>query len=212
MGNAEVIKRVYAIDDSKQRYYLGGDNQLESADSRQYGPVAKRDILGVVMIHLATATAPPKPRHRYAVAAGWGLAIATIMLAVAQLYRIDELLPETERWAVPGGYQAGVTIVLLLMTAEIFALPALLRMHLSPLAHLVSAVLSVIAPWGWLLISLWLFGTSSSSLLLGTFVFVPWYVSLAVALLWLAASLWVLRMLGYGVYARMLAQRMRRRQ
>lgn len=196
LAGQQVVKRLVRIDTARDRYYLQGDADA-SADSRHYGPVPKRAILGVVMITLPVAVDPPVARHPRALVAGWMLAAGTIVLLVAQLYRIDELLPATERWGLPGGIHTGVAIILLLMTAELFAVPALLRMRLSPLGHIVSAGLSIVAPWGWLLTSLWLYGSSASSLLLGTLVAVPWYITLVVALMWLAASLQTLKMLGY---------------
>ncbi len=39
-------KRVYKLRDNQ--YFVLGDNSLNSMDSREYGPISKKDILGVV--------------------------------------------------------------------------------------------------------------------------------------------------------------------
>jgi len=44
----DVIKRIRAVT-SDGKYYLEGDNHLESVDSREYGAVSPDQILGVVI-------------------------------------------------------------------------------------------------------------------------------------------------------------------
>jgi SOS-response transcriptional repressor LexA len=68
-ASREVVKRIEKIDGNK--VYLRGDNQLESVDSGEFGPVKKDDILGVVMLKLAVAVSPPKPRQPYGPLIGW---------------------------------------------------------------------------------------------------------------------------------------------
>ena len=48
----EVIKRVDAI--KKNKVYLVGDNKRQSTDSRQYGPVTKKAIIGVALFAVST--------------------------------------------------------------------------------------------------------------------------------------------------------------
>ncbi len=48
LASEEVVKRVRSITDAG-KYYLVGDNHAQSVDSREYGPVSRTDILGVVL-------------------------------------------------------------------------------------------------------------------------------------------------------------------
>lgn len=48
MGGREVLKRIAAIH-KNHMYELLGDNQNESTDSRQHGPVPRTSILSVVV-------------------------------------------------------------------------------------------------------------------------------------------------------------------
>jgi len=46
-----LLKRVEAIaDEGERRFYVAGDNAAESRDSRAFGPVARRDIVGKAWI------------------------------------------------------------------------------------------------------------------------------------------------------------------
>lgn len=48
LASEEVIKRVRSITEAG-KFYLVGDNHAESVDSREYGPVRRSDIIGVVL-------------------------------------------------------------------------------------------------------------------------------------------------------------------
>lgn len=48
LASEEVIKRVRSITEAG-RFYLVGDNHAQSVDSREYGPVKRSDIQGVVL-------------------------------------------------------------------------------------------------------------------------------------------------------------------
>lgn len=50
VSGREVIKRV--IDISTTHFVLAGDNASHSTDSRQYGPVPRSAIIGVVIIRI----------------------------------------------------------------------------------------------------------------------------------------------------------------
>lgn len=43
-----ILKRIERIE--VERYFVSGDNPSESTDSRAFGPVAKKDILGKVIL------------------------------------------------------------------------------------------------------------------------------------------------------------------
>lgn len=48
LASQEVVKRVRSVTEAG-KFYLEGDNHAESVDSREYGPVSRSDILGVVL-------------------------------------------------------------------------------------------------------------------------------------------------------------------
>ena len=46
-----IVKRITKISDG-DKYFLTGDNSVESSDSRTFGEIAKKDILGKVVCKL----------------------------------------------------------------------------------------------------------------------------------------------------------------
>lgn len=48
LASEEVIKRVRSVTEAG-KFYLVGDNHAQSIDSREYGPVKRSDIIGVVL-------------------------------------------------------------------------------------------------------------------------------------------------------------------
>lgn len=195
-GGLDIIKRVERIENGK--YYLVGDNRQESNDSRHYGFVSKSDILGTIMIILPKAVNPPKLVKPYGLWLGRGAAAILVILALVQLFRIDTFLPILDGFLPAGGGFAtfvGLTIIL----SEIFAIPFALRMKLSPLAHLMSGALLVLASLWWLLVDIWTFGLVDNTGQLGEFVAVPGNLAtLLVNLIWVALSYYALYTLGYN--------------
>lgn len=195
-GGKEVIKRVQRIEGGK--YYLVGDNSDESTDSRHYGNIAKSDILGTIMIVLPKATNPPKLLKPYGLWLGRAAAAILTIMVLVHLFRIDTLLPILND-NLPGGDVAASFIGVFIIISEIFAIPFALRMKLSPLAHLKSGALLVLAPLWWLLITIWTFGFTDNTGQLGEFVAVPSNIwALLANLAWVAFSYFTLYALGYN--------------
>lgn len=195
-GNQEIIKRVTRIVDD--RYYLVGDNTLESTDSRHYGFVSKSDILGTIMIVFPKAVHPPKLIKSYGLWMGRAAAAILTVMVLAQLFRIDTFIPILDEF-LPGDAGAATFVGLVVILSEIFAIPFALRMMLSPLAHLVSGALIVLAPLWWLLIDIWTFGFVETTGQLGQFVSLPSNVTvLFLNVLWVAFSYLTLYTLGYN--------------
>lgn len=195
-GEREIIKRVERIEGSA--YYLVGDNRDESTDSRHYGKIAKEAILGTVMITVKKPTNPPKPVKSYGVVLGRLAALVLISMAVIHLFRIDTFIPILDE-ALPGQSVAVSIAALVIVLSEVFAIPFALRMRLSPLAHLVSGALLVLAPLWWVLIGIWTMSIASATGQLGEFASAPstlWLVLLNVT--WLAFNYVTLYALGYG--------------
>ncbi len=191
----EIIKRLKKIE--KNRVWIEGDNRSGSTDSRQFGWIDKSDILGGMKYNLPLAVAPPRLRAKHGIMLGWGAAVILIIFSLVHLFRIDTFVPEMSRVfnnSVGLAFWASALIV----TMEVFALPFLMRMRLSPLAQYVSGAFVVMVPLFWLLVSVWTFGLSISTAQLGEFVSLPSsWVLLAANIVWLLFSYYVIWALGY---------------
>jgi hypothetical protein len=200
-----VVKRIESVRDGQ--FMLRGDNSLESVDSREFGPVKKEDILGVVMIKLPVAIDPPKVRTDYAQWAGWIAGGVLILASLLHLFRIDTFLPLLDK-ALPGGYTTAALISAIILIVEVFSVPFLLRMKLSPLMHLVSGFNAVLAPLAWLLIAIWGFGHSTSTAEFGEFLKTPSSIPLMMLnTAWLGFNIWTLWLLNYDNIALKLSDR-----
>lgn len=195
INDREVVKRIDSFRDDKP--YLIGDNRQESTDSRHYGPVAESAILGTVMIHFASATNPPKARTPYARKLSLILAAAFVVFALLHLVRIDKLIP-TIAAVLPGGAGAAEIFVALIVVAEVFALPFLLGLKISPLARFCGGLLVVLVPLAWTCLSIWALGNPNP---LGQFSSYSHVSSNLLIVLfnlaWLAASYWALHVLSF---------------
>ena len=195
-GSSEIIKRVSRIEGGG--YYLVGDNSFESTDSRHYGKVAKSDILGTIMIILPRAVNPPKLVKPYGLWLGRAAAAVLVVMGLVHLFRIDTLLPILDE-VLSGGNGVATFIGLVIILSEIFAIPFALRMKLSPLAHIKSGALLVLAPLWWVLIDIWSFGLADNTGQLGQFAQVPANIPvLLINLVWVAFSYYTLYTLGYN--------------
>ncbi len=103
---------------------------------------------------LATAVKADKPRSELAKRAAWAHAALLVVMAVGQLFAFEKFLPLISSYWLPGGagtaaLLAGVTVI-----SEVFALPYLLRMPLSPLMRVLGVVCSFIVPILWIVLSM----------------------------------------------------------
>ena len=189
----EIIKRCTAIKDGE--YYLEGDNRRASTDSRVFGFVNQSAILGVMKLHFATATPAPKPRNATGQYVGWIAALIMMVFAVTHLFRIDTFVPELDG-ALPGGRVFATWAAVIIVVAEVFAVPFLLRMKLSKLARLKSAVFVLFVPVVWLLIAIWSYSGSYSTSQLGAFYTLPssWFL-IVIDAAWLAFNFYALYLL-----------------
>lgn len=197
VADREVIKRVAKID--ADRVWLEGDNPSASTDSRQYGSIKKSVIIGVMKYTLPLSTPAPKLRHPYGEYMGWAAAIIITLFSVIHLFRIDTFVPELQMVFRFNRTTTPLLIVTcLIVCAEVFSLPFLFRMRLSPLARYVSGALSVLVPLFWLLVSIWTLNQGVSTAQLGEFVALPstWLLVLANTA-WLILGCLTLWALGY---------------
>ena len=145
------------------------------------------------MMILAEPTAPRKPKNKVVEYGALAFAGLLVVMVVAQLFKFEEMVPLVESFNLGGGEARATLIVSVLVAAEVFALPFLLRMYVSPLMRIMSMVL------GWIVAAIWLYlmiGVAmtvhavSDSGFLGTAVTVPfgwWSVGFALVLTGLAA-------------------------
>lgn len=144
------------------------------------------------------AVKPPKLVKPYAPLLGYVAAGAIALLAVIHLFRIDTLVPIVDE-VLPGGTGVASLFIVIVVLAEVFAIPFLLRMKLSPLAHVFSGFLAILAPLMWTLLAVWSFTTDLSIGIFGGFIDVPatWYV-ITLCFIWLSFNFYALWALGYN--------------
>jgi hypothetical protein len=88
--------------------------------------------------------------------------VLLVIFALSQLFSFDKFLDLIESFWLPGGRPASNFVAAFVVVAEIFALPFLFRMKLSPLMRIISMVLSWLVPLIWLKLSLWLLLTTNA--------------------------------------------------
>ena len=136
------------------------------------------------------AIEPPKLKKPYAVTLLWILAGVMLAFALLHLIRIDKLIPVITE--VLG--EAGATwFVVIAVLGEVFALPYLLRMKLSPAFRIKSGLWVLLVPLMWTCLSIWALGNGHSTGQFSSYISLPasWWL-IALNLLWLGVSYWVL--------------------
>ena len=194
----QIVKRITRVEG--ERYYLVGDNRQESTDSRHYGMEESSAIIGSIMInlHFVEATKPPKLVLKQGVILGRVAAAVLVAMAVIHLFRIDTFIPILDQ-NLPGGQGIATAVAMLIVLSEVFAIPFLLRIKLSPLAHIKSGALVAFAPLWWLLITIWAYRSPDSIGQLGEFMGV--YATplvLVVNIVWVGFNYYTLYALGYN--------------
>ena len=195
LAEREVIKRIAGM--TKETAWLEGDNAMSSTDSRHYGAVEKRAILGVMKYALPVSQPAPQLRYKHGVLLGWIAAVIMIGFAVLHVFRIDTFVPELQK-VLGGNRIVTLWVGSMIVSAEVFAVPFLLRMRLSTLAQYVSGALGVAVPLWWSLVAIWTYGTSTSTAQLGEFKDMPSTgLLIAANVAWLLFAYFTLWSLGY---------------
>jgi hypothetical protein len=101
------------------------------------------------------ATAAPKPKSEYAKQIALMYAVVLVVMAVAQLFTYDAFIELIISFNFPIPETAQYLIAPLLIVCEVFALPFLLRMRISPAFRVVSMLCSWLVPVKWFLLTLW---------------------------------------------------------
>lgn len=149
---------------------------------------------------LPDATPAPKPRSKDVVSASILYAGLLTAMAVAQLFTFDALIEHLVILDLPGGRAMAHALVPIIIASEVFALPFLLRMALSPAFRVASMGLGWLVALLWLYVSTWtvLFVPEATTVgYLGTvFDTVPGWWAILVALsmgvlaAWAAWGMW----------------------
>ena len=66
------------------------------------------------------------------------LAVILLVMVLAQLFSFEKFVPLIEKFGFPGGEAMAVLVAGVIVISEVFTLPFLLRMRLSPLMRLFS--------------------------------------------------------------------------
>jgi hypothetical protein len=146
------------------------------------------------------ATPAKVPRTPDTLKIAYFYAFILIIFVLTQLFTYDDFLKLLESFLLPGGIPTAHVVGAIIVISELFALPFLLQMSLSPLMRVISMVLGWVVPVIWLKLSLWLIFTTSTIINIGYFgtVFnlVPgwWAVFFSIALgilsIWSSWGLW----------------------
>lgn len=140
----------------------------------------------------------PKVKNKWAVQLGVVGAALMAGFALLQLFRFDKFLPELNA-QLPGGHGFAIFVGVVVVVAEIFAIPFLLRMKLSRLARFCSGLLVFVPAWIWLIVAIWSTGTSVVAVQFSTYFPLDSGVWLIVFnTLWLAFNFWLAWQLGLG--------------
>lgn len=143
------------------------------------------------------------PRSEAAGIAAWAYAAILVVMVVLQLFSFEKFLPLIEGYWLPGGHGTATLIAGLVVVSEVFALPFLLRMPLSPLMRWFSLVCSLLVAVVWTGLGIAAVASDSAmtnSGVLGTKIALPfgwpqlvWAVGLGILAVWSAWGLWPAR-------------------
>ena len=102
----------------------------------------------------ATATPAPQPTSETYKKVAWAYAAVLVLMAVGQLFSFEKFIPLVHDYWLPGGNGTATLVASLIVTTEVFALPFLLSMPVSPLMRSVSLVCGLLAAALWVLLGL----------------------------------------------------------
>lgn len=101
----------------------------------------------------ATDAGKPKTKNVRTIALLYALII--IAFVVSQLFTFEAFMVLLASFGLPGGASAAHVLAAVFVITEVFALPFLLRMRLSPAMRVVSMVCGWLVALKWLALSLW---------------------------------------------------------
>lgn len=128
---------------------------------------------------------PTYPRTHFSTNFNISRVVAVGMLVIvicAQLMTFEKFIPLLNLQPIFIESQSGIIVATLIVTIEVFALPVLLRMALSPLLRIISFICGIFV------IFLWLFWLINSLILSDPMLIVPIFGSIFQNVLWLTSS------------------------
>ena len=107
-------------------------------------------------------TEAPAYKDNLTAVASLCLAAIFILMAVGQLFKFERFPDLLGGYWIIGGQAMAHLLAALLVTAEVFALPFLLRVRVSPLMRIVSLLAGGFVALSWLLLSFWVVVTPNN--------------------------------------------------
>ncbi len=138
------------------------------------------------------ATAAPTPRTEASKQVSLCYAGILTVMAVAQLFTLEEFMEYVTQLQLPFTQTMEYLFVPLLIITEVFAIPFLLRMRLSPAMRVVSMAFGWVVAIAWIFVNVWIVSqgipVESVGFLGAVIAIIPgwWAVFVSVALLLLA--------------------------
>ncbi len=112
------------------------------------------------ILAVATDAAHPKTHNVKQIALLY--AFILVLMVVGQLFSFEKFIPLVESFWIPGGHGTATLVACVIVVGEVFALPFLLRMRLSPLMRVFSMACGWIVALLWLKLTFWaVLGTNS---------------------------------------------------
>ena len=117
------------------------------------------DVYTVSMSIMSKISDRSVPKTKNIVPVTYGYATILVVFAVAQILTFGDFHELIDSFWLPGGASLAYFLAGFIIIAEIFALPFLLQLRVSPFIRYSSRVLSWVVPLFWISISLWLMST-----------------------------------------------------
>ena len=121
-------------------------------------------------------TPAPKLKAEYVKYLSWTYALIVTVMVVLQLFAFEDFIPLLGEYILPSGLTTPTFVAVLIVAVEVFALPFLLHMSLSPLMRWLSLVCGLAVAGAWVKLSLWALWNDNileNSGLLGSKIAVP---------------------------------------
>jgi hypothetical protein len=105
---------------------------------------------------LAKTTVARKPKTPESLQIAYTYSFVLVVFALCQLFNFSDFLTLLESFWLPGGASVAHLLGGVIVVSEVFAIPFLLGIKLSPLMRVISMGLGWLVPLIWFMISLWL--------------------------------------------------------
>jgi hypothetical protein len=155
------------------------------------------------MSFFVKSTSAPRPKTKNIRTISIGLAAVLVVMVVAQLFTFETFPNVIAGMWLPGGETVAPIRAAVIVTLEVFALPFLLSMRLSPAMRVASMVVGWMVILAWLVTALWTNLSShvvANNGMLGDTVSLPvgWWsvlfcISLGLLAAWSAWGMWPIR-------------------